>query len=303
MRGGFVKALVKAGAAVGLQELPRPEPGRAEVLIRVRAAGLCRTDRLVMNGSLPARDPLIPGHELAGELAALGPDVNGWSLGDRVTVHPMLGCGACAACHALRPEHCPAVRTLGIDVDGAFAEYLRVPARALWRLPSTLGWREGAYAEPVAAALGVLRAEIRPGMRGAVAGQNRIAALTRSLLALRGYEPEAFGPETLPESLDYLVESGEAELEPLLAALRPGGLLIAKSRHLARQSLPWSLIVRKDLRIQGIYYGDFGEAIGLLAEAGPALTGPLFGASYAIADWQRFIGPDDEQGKRFLVFD
>ena len=104
-----MRALVKEGSRLQLQELPVPLPAADEVLIRVRAAGLCRTDALVMAGQLPAANPLIPGHELAGEVAGYGPATRGWRLGEPVTVHPQIGCGTCGACAGRRPANpCPA---------------------------------------------------------------------------------------------------------------------------------------------------------------------------------------------------
>ncbi|PKL76539.1 MAG: L-threonine 3-dehydrogenase [Candidatus Melainabacteria bacterium HGW-Melainabacteria-1] len=300
-----MKALVKEGKYVQLQELTVPVAGAGEVLIRVRAAGLCRTDLLVIQGRLPAIDPLIPGHELAGEVAGIGKGVKGFERGEPVTVHPMLGCGSCAACGRRQPEHCPTVRVLGIEHHGAFGEYLCVPARALWKLPCGLSWQTGAYAEPVAAALGVLRADIKPEQEGAICGHNRIAELTGRILSRHGHQfQHCQAAELMPNSLDYLIETGlsAAELPMLLGALKPGGTLVAKSRHIDSLALPWQMIVRKDIRVQGAYYGDFGEAVALLGAA-PELLSGLIGPAFELADWERFLAPDDERGKRFLVLD
>lgn len=295
-----MRALVKEGSRLQLQELPVPLPAADEVLIRVRAAGLCRTDALVMAGQLPAANPLIPGHELAGEVAGYGPATRGWRLGEPVTVHPQIGCGTCGACAGRRPEHCRNVRMLGVDLHGAFAEYVCVPAHAVWHLPAELDWRQGAYAEPLAAMLGVFRV-LEPGQRGTVLGDNRIAEMTRRLLSWKGFCLSEAG------ELDFLIESGldSAALAAALERLRPGGQLIAKSRHLAALELPWSQLVRKDLRIQGLYYGDFAEAVALLAQP-PAVRAGLFagliGPSFDLAHWPDFIAPGPESAKRFVVF-
>lgn len=302
-----MQALVKEGAQLRLQELPLPEVGSADVLIRVRAAGLCRTDLLVMQGRLAAASPLIPGHELAGEVADLGAEVQGFRLGDRVTVHPQIGCGRCGACQRRQPERCPEVKMLGVDLHGAFAEYLCVPAHAVWQLPADCDWLQGAYAEPLAAMLGIFRAGMTAQQRGWVLGQNRIAVMTRRLLGLEGFHA-GLGrlDEVEPDSLDYLIETGlsAAELPQALACLRPGGVLIAKSRHLDALPLPWSLLVRKDLRIQGLYYGDFAEALALLerpADVRGRLFEGLLGERFALADWALFASPGPEVSKPFLV--
>lgn len=294
-------ALVKEGSQLQLQALPIPEPQAGEALIRVRAAGLCRTDVLVMQGRLPSLDPLIPGHELAGELVALGAGVSHLSVGERVTVHPQIGCGHCPSCQQRRPEHCPEALMLGVDRHGAFAEYLCLPAHALWRVPDTLSWHEAAYTEPVAAALGVLRAGITPDQKGWITGQNRIAALTARVLERSGCRPD-IGPLTdvPPNSLDYVIETGlkPEDLPRLLDSLRPGGLLIAKSRHLGELPLPWNTLVRKDIRLQGLYYGPFDAAVNMLDRA---LLQDLIGESYSLQAWAQFIAPAPEAQKPFLV--
>lgn len=305
-----MKALVKEGSRLQLQDVSVPEPGPDEVLIRVRSAGLCRTDQLVMNGSLPARDPLIPGHELAGEIAAVGEDVRDLHRAEPVTVHPLVGCGACAACQRLRPEHCAEAAMIGVDYHGAFAEYLCAPARATWRLPEGLGWKEAAYAEPLAATLGIFRSGIQPKQAGWVMGSSRIALLTAGLLQRRGFAVGMGALEGVePNSLDYVVETGlhVQEVDRVLEVLRPGGCLIAKSRHQGVLPLPWSRLVRKDLCIRGLYYGGFADALVLLSQADVReLLVDLMGPAYALADWRAFVSPqanESERRKPFLVMD
>lgn len=305
-----MKALVKEDSRLHLQEVPVPEPGRHEVLIRVRAAALCRTDQLVMSGRLPACDPLIPGHELSGQVAAVGEGVRDLHLDDPVTVHPLVGCGACGSCRQRRPEHCPEAAMIGVDRDGAFAEYLCAPARATWRLPADLGWKEAAYAEPLAAALGIFRSGLRPEQSGWVTGTSRIALLTTRLLQRMGFSTGMGAlEEVAPNSLDYVVETGlhAQELDRVLEVLAPGGSLIAKSRHLGALPLAWSTLVRKDLRIQGLYYGGFAEALALLSQADvDGLLADLVGPAYALDDWRVFVAADaddNERHKRFLVME
>ncbi len=296
-------ALIKEGSQLQLQELPIPEPQTGEVLIRVRAAGLCRTDVLVMQGKLPAINPLIPGHEFAGEITAIGSDITQFQLGQPVTVHPLIGCGLCPCCQIKRPEHCPDVQMLGVERHGAFAEYICVPAQAVWQVPDSLSWQEAAYTEPVAATLGVLRAGIQPEQKGWITGSNRIAALTSRVLNLHGCQPGIGSlAEFEPDSLDYVIETGlkAEELPTILQVLKPGGTLIAKSRHLGELPLPWNMLVRKDIRLQGLYYGSFKQALAMI---NTELLGDLMGKSYRLSDWQSFIAPAPEAQKPFLVMD
>jgi propanol-preferring alcohol dehydrogenase len=122
-----------------LRSVPRPEPGPGEVLIAVRACGVCRTDLHLADGELPdPRRPVIPGHEIVGTVAALGPGVGGFDVGDRVGV-PWLGwtCGHCAYCASGRENLCADARFTGYQRDGGYAEFALADARYAFALPSS----------------------------------------------------------------------------------------------------------------------------------------------------------------------
>lgn len=131
-----------------LEMLPVPAPGPGEVLLKVAACGVCRTDLHIVDGELaPHRLPLVPGHEIAGTVVRLGPDVTNWSVGDRVGV-PWLGstCGRCAWCTSGRENLCDAAQFTGYDRDGGYAEYALARAQFCLPLPA-------AYDDPHAAPL------------------------------------------------------------------------------------------------------------------------------------------------------
>ena len=118
-------------------ERPMPEPGPGDVLVRVRACGVCRTDLHVVDGDLPARAlPITPGHEIVGIVEHVGRDVQDLTIGQRVGV-PWLGrtCGSCAYCTTGRENLCPAARFTGYDIDGGYAEYAVADARFVFPLP------------------------------------------------------------------------------------------------------------------------------------------------------------------------
>ncbi|WP_193173946.1 zinc-dependent alcohol dehydrogenase family protein [Nisaea nitritireducens] len=118
-------------------ERPRPEPGPGEVLVRIRACGVCRTDLHVVDGDLPDPKPgVIPGHEVVGTVEATGPGVTGMHIGGRVGV-PWLGwtCGACRYCREGQENLCPDARFTGYTLDGGYAEYLVADARYCFPLP------------------------------------------------------------------------------------------------------------------------------------------------------------------------
>ncbi|MDZ7727095.1 MAG: alcohol dehydrogenase catalytic domain-containing protein [Dehalococcoidia bacterium] len=128
------------GAPLVVRDVPDPELGPDDVLVRVEAAGVCATDLKVIEGGImadPSRLPMIPGHEIAGSISALGDRVTGMNVGDRVAVHALYSCGNCDYCAAGEEEACPTgiPNLAGVGVDGGYAEYAKVPADHVLPLP------------------------------------------------------------------------------------------------------------------------------------------------------------------------
>lgn len=141
-----VMVINRPGSPLRLEERPIPAPGPGEVLIRVHACGVCRTDLHVLDGELTqARYPIVPGHEIVGEVAGLGPGVTGLSEGERVGV-PWLGwtCGTCRYCRAGEENLCDNARFTGCSIDGGYAEYTLADARFCFRPPARYGDAEAA---------------------------------------------------------------------------------------------------------------------------------------------------------------
>jgi 2-desacetyl-2-hydroxyethyl bacteriochlorophyllide A dehydrogenase len=158
-----------------LRDVAEPEPGPTEVLVRVRACGVCYHDLLVRQGKYKSvRLPRIPGHEAAGEVARVGSAVRNLKPGDRVLVAAFQFCGLCAPCRRGRNDLCAApTGTPGTDEDGGYAEFMKSPAVCLNPLPAGIGWEEAAAIPCVAAtALTAVRdvAGVRPGDRVLVTG-------------------------------------------------------------------------------------------------------------------------------------
>ncbi|MFO1398828.1 MAG: zinc-dependent alcohol dehydrogenase family protein [Burkholderiales bacterium] len=123
--------------ALEWSDVPTPVPGPGQVLVRVRACGVCRTDLHVVDGELPhASSPVIPGHEVVGTVAALGQGASGFTLGERVGV-PWLGftCGACEYCTSGRENLCAQAKFTGYTLDGGYAQYIVADARYCFALP------------------------------------------------------------------------------------------------------------------------------------------------------------------------
>jgi len=170
-----VKAAVFTGLATGLvlRELPDPVPGPGEVLLRVRRTGICGSELHYTADTRRAVPPdHVLGHEVCGEVVALGEGVSRYRPGDRVVPMPMTGCRACAACLAGMPHRCPSAR---MDVVRGYAEYTRAGALESIRVPDTLGDDEAALVEPLAVGLqGIRKTGLQPGDSVLVTGAGPI---------------------------------------------------------------------------------------------------------------------------------
>jgi 2-desacetyl-2-hydroxyethyl bacteriochlorophyllide A dehydrogenase len=133
-----MKAMVleRFGELMVLREVPEPSIGKDEILLRVRACGLCGTDIKIYDGHVnTVKLPRIMGHELAGEVADIGAGVDGWKKGDHGVVHIYLTCGNCDSCRTGRENNCTkGMGRIGFENDGGFGEYVRVPARNLCKI-------------------------------------------------------------------------------------------------------------------------------------------------------------------------
>ena len=142
---------------IELQEIPVPEIGDDEMLIRVRAASICGTDvRMFRNGykSVSETNPLTLGHEFSGDIAKVGANVKGYSAGQRVSVAPNIGCGTCDMCVSGNTHLCEHYDAFGVTMDGGFAEYVRVPGKAIEQgnvspMDHAISYQEAALVEPL----------------------------------------------------------------------------------------------------------------------------------------------------------
>jgi len=128
-----------------IENVPMPVIGPGEVLVNVKACGICHTDLNYIEGVKPTgKLPIILGHEPAGVISRVGEDVKEFNEGDRVVVYLFLSCGECKYCRTGKENLCERKQTVGTTVDGGFAEYLKVPAKALVKLPDEVPFEEGA---------------------------------------------------------------------------------------------------------------------------------------------------------------
>lgn len=149
-------ALVKTAAGPGnleMREVPVPQISPDEVLIHVRACGICGSDLKIQDDQHPYTPPVVIGHEFSGEIAETGELVMGWKVDDRVVSEQHVkACGHCRQCLTGNAFACSSKRAPGYFTDGAFAEFIKVPAWLLHRIPDNLSFVEAAFSEPAAVA-------------------------------------------------------------------------------------------------------------------------------------------------------
>lgn len=149
-----MRALVKSKAEIGIwmEEVAIPEPGTNDVLIKLEKTAICGTDVHIYNWDAWAQRTIRPGltigHEFVGHIQALGAGVTGYKSGDRVSAEGHVVCGHCRNCRAGRPHLCPNTTGIGVNRDGAFAEYVVVPASNLWPIPPEIPSELAAFFDP-----------------------------------------------------------------------------------------------------------------------------------------------------------
>jgi L-iditol 2-dehydrogenase len=147
-------ALIKTQKGDGfleLRDVPVPKIEPEEVLIEVKAAGICGTDIHVKHDEFPYWPPVVLGHEFSGSIVEVGPQVEGYKVGDRVVAEPHTkACGKCYLCRSGNIQICAAKRSPGWGIDGAFTKYIKMPEKLLHRIPDNVSFEEGAVVEPLA---------------------------------------------------------------------------------------------------------------------------------------------------------
>jgi 2-desacetyl-2-hydroxyethyl bacteriochlorophyllide A dehydrogenase len=184
-------AIVDRPGEIRVGDVPDPKPGERQVVVKVGACGICGTDLHIADGHFPPTPyPIVPGHEFAGEIVELGADVPPeWKVGDRVAVDPSLYCGYCTPCRSGHGNLCANWNATGDTVDGAFAEYVAVPADTCHRMPDSMTWEQGAIVEPVSCAVhGVRRIGVEAGERFLVVGAGTMGLIMQQLLQRAGAE-------------------------------------------------------------------------------------------------------------------
>ncbi|POG55509.1 zinc-dependent alcohol dehydrogenase family protein [Haloferax marisrubri] len=175
---------------VAITDTAKPRPDADEVLVEIHACGVCTTDLHMYHGNLDVDFPTVPGHESAGEVVAVGSDVDAYEVGDRVAINPSVPCHECRACKAGRENLCHDLTSLGGAakhvIDGAFAEYAAVPVGNLEPI-GDLDYRTAAFAEPLGCVInGVDQVDLTSGETVVVVGAGFIGLLLVQALRASG---------------------------------------------------------------------------------------------------------------------
>ncbi len=205
--------------AFEVAELPQPHAGPGELVIRNKACGVCGTDVHIYHGEPGSADvtpPVVLGHEYAGEVAEVGQGVEGFSVGDHVTVDPNIYCGRCPACRNGKKQLCQSMEAIGVTRDGGFAQYSCVPAAQAFRLDPEVPWDWAAMAEPLACCIhGIDLAGIRPGQRVCVVGGGAIGLIMVQLAKLSGAAKIVLSEPNEKRRLAGLQLGADAAVDPL----------------------------------------------------------------------------------------
>lgn len=186
-----MKALVLTGPkSLSIQDIPVRDPGEKEILIEVKACGVCGTDLHMFHGDKGAFEnsyPLVMGHEFSGIVSSVGTGVTKFKTGDHVAVDPNVYCGQCAPCLRGNVHYCEHMTGIGTTVYGGFEEYCTVPERAAYKVPDDLPFEIAAMMEPVSCAMhGIDRSNIHPGDVVAIIGYGPIGEIMFQLAQCAG---------------------------------------------------------------------------------------------------------------------
>jgi L-iditol 2-dehydrogenase len=312
-----------------LADVAVPEPGPDDVLMRVAACGICGSDVHGYDGSSGRRiPPIVMGHEAAGTVAAVGKNVRGLTEGDRITVDSTIYCGECGPCLRGQVNLCDRRQVLGVSCGdyrraGAFAEFVVVPARIVYRLPEIIPFEEAALLEPVSVALhAVSSVSVRPQDNALVVGAGMIGLLIVQALHAAGCShiyvsdldqtrlklADQFGvatsllagPSLIQQvkdatdgnGMDIVIEAVgiNATISSAIDSVRKGGSVVLVGNVTPEVTLPLQKVVSRQIRLQGscASSGEYPRAIELMSSE-TVLVKPLITAVAPLHEGPRWF--------------
>jgi L-iditol 2-dehydrogenase len=277
-------------------QMDEPEIGADDVLVRVRACGICGSDVHGLDGSTGRRiPPLVMGHEAAGMVERVGSDVRDLAKGDRVTFDSTIYCGQCAFCGRGDVNLCDNRMVLGVSPGeyrrhGAFAEFVSVPRRIVYRLPDSLSFEQAALIEAASVAVHAVNlSDVTLGDRAVVIGSGMIGVLTVQALRAAGCA-NVIVVDPVESRLQMAVDSGATEVrtsaagianadvaiecvganesvQAAIACARKGGTVTLVGNVSPKVEIPLQAVVSRQLRLQGscASNGEYPAVIDLMA--------------------------------------
>jgi (R,R)-butanediol dehydrogenase/meso-butanediol dehydrogenase/diacetyl reductase len=285
-------AVFEGNGRLALKDIDAPKIAAPdEVLLKVEAASICGSDLKILEvpPGQPAKPGIVLGHEFVGQVVETGPGVKGLQPGDRVVTLPDVPCGYCAYCQSGKQNLCLNMVSLGVDIDGCFAEYVAVPARVLYKVSPDLPTERAIFAEPLACAVNALsKVSVVPGQDALVLGAGPMGLYFLLLLKASGIarvlvsEPNPFRAgfaaklgadrvinpkekELAPETraltglgVDLCIDAVGSLLDTAVGCLKRGGtaLLLGLDTR-ARPCVQQSLLVERDIRIIGSFIAGY----------------------------------------------
>ncbi|MGB0387974.1 MAG: zinc-dependent alcohol dehydrogenase family protein [Ardenticatenaceae bacterium] len=316
-------------------ELPEPAIGPDDLLIQVKAAGICGTDIHILKGEYAlARFPMVPGHEFSGQVVAVGDNVTRFKPGDRVTADPNIPCNRCENCQRNEPNQCQNLGVVGVNRDGAFAEYISVPESVTFSI-GDMSYKDAALIEPLACvAWGLQRVQIQAGDRVLIFGAGPMGALLAQAVSAAGASQvditdivpwrlsvmEELGvthavladqlPKNAkafaPQGYDVVVDATgvPAVIQQTVAYARPRGKIWIFGVAPDKATVPFSPyeIFRKDLSIIGSFAVNrtFHESI-MMIRSGKINLNPLVSHQLPIEDFEEGLRLAQEDPRRMKV--
>ncbi|MGP4132416.1 L-threonine 3-dehydrogenase [Pantoea tagorei] len=324
-----MKALAKLHAQEGIwmvTDAPIPEPGHNDLLIRIRKTAICGTDIHIYNWDDWSRKtipvPMIVGHEYVGEVVAIGQEVRGFSIGDRVSGEGHITCGHCRNCRAGRTHLCRNTIGVGVNRQGCFAEYLVIPAFNAFRIPDNISDELAAIFDPFgnavhtalsfdlvgedvlisgAGPIGIMAAAVckHVGARNVVITDindyrldlARTMGVTRAVNVAREDLRGVMRELGMTEGFDVGLEMSGAPpaFRTLLEVMNHGGRIALLGIPPGEMAIDWNQVIFKGLFIKGIYGREMFETwykMAALIQSGLDLT-PVITHRYAIDDFQQ----------------
>jgi 2-desacetyl-2-hydroxyethyl bacteriochlorophyllide A dehydrogenase len=314
-------AVVKNPAEVGisLEDVSVPEFSPWEVLLKVKAVGICGSDLRIFKYADPnRRGNYIPGHEVAGEIVDMGEKVHGFMKGDRVATEICIGCAICRYCRKGLVNLCENLNEIGVTMNGGMAEYVAIPARNVHRIPDNLSFEEATFADPLACSIrGLELAGIEPGSWVAILGPGAIGLLATTVAKdirrahviitgtndnrlelgkgfgaayafnIRNSDPAEKILEITNGGVDYAFEAaGNPDaLQQAIDITRKNGSIVIMTVHKKIQ-IDMEPVIRNELTLYGSIcynYKEFDQAVDLLAKKKVDVK-PLIGHTFPLKE-------------------